>query len=1064
MAGRTVSLFLVARDRMSKTFAKVAANSDKMTSRVEKLNSITRKATGITALAGGMTALGAAAAPAAAAVAAMPAAMLAAKVASGVLKVGLIGVGEAMSAVAEGDAKALDEALKKLSPNARAFVKEAGGLKKAFEPVQQAVQNRLFEGLSGQMGKIGRNLLPTVRKGMVGVAGGLNSMAKEGLKVANSKAFKGELGKVFKGTTGIVKTLSGAVRPLVMSIVRLGAASLPLAKRMAQWAVNGAKAVNAFLKSKKGADFLKGAIKGAGDTLATLGRIAKNIASIFINVFKNAGGAGDGLLTTLEQLTAKAAAWVKSTEGQTKIADTFALLRDVLAQLGTILPLVVGPLGAIAKVLGMLPTPTADVVAKVLAFGLVISLLGGKLLMVGKLLFGFGKGVFTVAKGAVGFVGGIAKGSAALGANASAAAKAGAAVRSFGSTMVTGVKASAQMVTSLSAMAWNGIKAGASMAGAATKTALLTVAQKASAVASKAMAAATWLVNAAMRANPIGIIITIIMALVGAIVLAYNKSETFRNIVNAVWNGIKTAITTAWNNFIKPALTALWSFITNTLAPKFLWFHNNIVKPVFSAVGAVIKWAWNNLVKPIFAAIVFYYKNILGPVVLWLYRNVVKPIWNAIGTAIKWAWSKIISPAFSAIKNGVQLVGKAFKGASDFIKTAWGKIKEAAKAPIKFVVQTVLNNGILRAWNFVADKFNLSPKNLSIPLPKGFATGGHIAGPGGPRDDRIPIMASDGEFMVNARATKRFRPLLEAINRRGGSGFKVARALGVTGDPGGMGLPGYAEGGIIGGIKAFFGQAKDWFMDGIKNAAKLVTGPILDSLESAMGGSTFGKMLAGIPRNIVNGFLSWIDGKDSAIGGPGQKAVKAARSQLGVPYSWGGGGPGGPSYGIEQGANIRGFDCSGLTEYAWWQATHKSIGGTTYSQKGILKRVGVPRPGDVGQPHPGHTYLMSGPGKIIEAPYTGARVREVGMRATPWWGRPPWVMDTGGVLPPGMSPPIYNGTGGPEYVLRPDQLAAMGDSRKVVLEVRGNSDLAQLIRKSVRVKGGDVQRAFGTRG
>lgn len=48
----------------------------------------------------------------------------------------------------------------------------------------------------------------------------------------------------------------------------------------------------------------------------------------------------------------------------------------------------------------------------------------------------------------------------------------------------------------------------------------------------------------------------------------------------------------------------------------------------------------------------------------------------------------------------------------------------------------------------------------------GFASGGMIRGPGGPRADRIPIMASDGEYMVQARAvTPDTLPFLEAINR-----------------------------------------------------------------------------------------------------------------------------------------------------------------------------------------------------------------------------------------------------------------------------------------------------------
>lgn len=60
------------------------------------------------------------------------------------------------------------------------------------------------------------------------------------------------------------------------------------------------------------------------------------------------------------------------------------------------------------------------------------------------------------------------------------------------------------------------------------------------------------------------------------------------------------------------------------------------------------------------------------------------------------------------------------------------------------------------------------------------ADGGMIYGEGGPRADKVPVWASAGEFMVNARATARYRPVLERINS-------------------GAGLPGFADGGMIGG-------------------------------------------------------------------------------------------------------------------------------------------------------------------------------------------------------------------------------------------------------------------------
>jgi hypothetical protein len=45
-----------------------------------------------------------------------------------------------------------------------------------------------------------------------------------------------------------------------------------------------------------------------------------------------------------------------------------------------------------------------------------------------------------------------------------------------------------------------------------------------------------------------------------------------------------------------------------------------------------------------------------------------------------------------------------------------------------------------------------------------FAPGGQVFGQGGPRSDRIPAMLSNGEYVVNAAATARTLPLLNAIN------------------------------------------------------------------------------------------------------------------------------------------------------------------------------------------------------------------------------------------------------------------------------------------------------------
>lgn len=51
----------------------------------------------------------------------------------------------------------------------------------------------------------------------------------------------------------------------------------------------------------------------------------------------------------------------------------------------------------------------------------------------------------------------------------------------------------------------------------------------------------------------------------------------------------------------------------------------------------------------------------------------------------------------------------------------------------------------------------------------------------------------------------------------------------------------------------------------------------------------------------------------------GVAAINAGAEHIGLPYSWGGGGANGPSNGIGRGASIKGFDCSGFVQYAWYK-------------------------------------------------------------------------------------------------------------------------------------------------
>jgi cell wall-associated NlpC family hydrolase len=143
----------------------------------------------------------------------------------------------------------------------------------------------------------------------------------------------------------------------------------------------------------------------------------------------------------------------------------------------------------------------------------------------------------------------------------------------------------------------------------------------------------------------------------------------------------------------------------------------------------------------------------------------------------------------------------------------------------------------------------------------------------------------------------------------------------------------------------------------------------------------------------------------SGATGSRQSVLEAASAQMGVPYAWGGGNANGATLGIcTSGAaandcHIKGFDCSGLTEYAYAHAGIRLPSTAAEQWRATRSRTVVPRGGDMAkaQPgdliffkgylsldNPGHVGIYLGDGKMINAPQSGEDVQIIKIN-TPYW-------------------------------------------------------------------------------
>lgn len=235
-------------------------------------------------------------------------------------------------------------------------------------------------------------------------------------------------------------------------------------------------------------------------------------------------------------------------------------------------------------------------------------------------------------------------------------------------TKVAGFLANNTGLVKAAAAAIGVLAAGVLAANAAVK--VWTVTQNLSNGVTKLFTGSTKGLNAALRANPIGLVVTALGLLIPAIKLAYDKSETFRGAVDTlfsalkgVWDFLSPIAETAFNG-LKAAFGAIRD-VADSLSTKVKAAWDvikpvvNFMKPILSTAFNGLKTAFNVLFNPIekVKTAISVVSSVGGPII-----EALKKVGSAAFNGLKAAFNVLLTP--------VRLVASALER----IKSAWQAI------------------------------------------------------------------------------------------------------------------------------------------------------------------------------------------------------------------------------------------------------------------------------------------------------------------------------------------------------------------------------------------------------
>ncbi len=156
----------------------------------------------------------------------------------------------------------------------------------------------------------------------------------------------------------------------------------------------------------------------------------------------------------------------------------------------------------------------------------------------------------------------------------------------------------------------------------------------------KAWAGVQWLLNAAMSANPIGLIVIAIIALIAIVVLIATKTTWFQQLWSLAWGAIKGSISAVWN-WIKQNWPLLLAILTGPIGLAVLLITKNWGK-IKAGATAVKDWIVEK-----FGALVGFVKSLPGKI-----TNATKGLFDGIKNAFKGAINFVIG-GWNSLRFGI---------------------------------------------------------------------------------------------------------------------------------------------------------------------------------------------------------------------------------------------------------------------------------------------------------------------------------------------------------------------------------------------------------------------------